>query len=560
MAEDLVLKVDELSVSFLKENESISAVRDVSFSLRKGQKLGVVGESGSGKSVTSLTILNLLTGHTTARGSGEILFTDSEKQLNLTDLSDNEIRKIRGNRISMVFQEPMSSLNPVIRCGKQVKEILDIHNILEPEKRKQYILDLFEELALPDVERIYRSFPHELSGGQLQRVNIAMALAPRPDIIICDEPTTALDVTVQAQILDLLDATVRKYGIALIFISHDLDVIARLCDSVIVMYQGQVVESGPLPITFQDPKHSYTQALLTCKPTADNRNFVLPTVSSIMDHSYVAAKRKGRSYEDSPIVLETKNLSVHFTSRKGLFFGKSQKVKAVNTVTLQLLRNECLGVVGESGSGKSTMAYCLSGLIEQTAGEIFYKGKLLTHDLFSTDTQLRTDIQLIFQDPYGSLNPRMSVGESIEEPIQYHKIVPQSQVRSKMLELLEQVGLNSNFASRYPHQLSGGQRQRVCIARALSVNPKILICDESVSALDVSVQAQILNLLDQLKSQLDLSMIFISHDLAVVHYICDRVIVLKDGVVVEENSAEKIMHHPVHPYTQNLINSIPARE
>lgn len=555
--DDNILEVSQLRVTFQQEHELTLAVDNVSFSLRKKQALGIVGESGSGKSVTSLSILNLLSGHTSNQTQGSILFDDNGDKIDLLSIEDKALYKIRGLRISMVFQEPMSSLNPVRKCGDQVKEVLDVHDIGLKNQRKNVVLDLYRQVSLPDVDRVYNSYPHELSGGQLQRVNIAMALAAKPDIIICDEPTTALDVTVQSQIIALLKDIVASQDISLIFITHDLDVVADICDSVIVMYQGKIVEEGLLPDLFLSPKHAYTQALLTCKPSKENRGMILPTVDQIVQKTYVPTQRVKHELDGAEDIIEVTDLSVHFPVKKTSFFGPRSHVKAVDQVSFSLRFREILGIVGESGSGKSTVANCIAGLIDPTAGQITYRGKDISPFILSKNRDLRTKIQLVFQDPYSSLNPKMSIGAAIKEPLRFHSIVPKDQLDMEVARLMDQVGLDASFVGRYPHQLSGGQRQRVCIARALSIRPELLICDESVSALDVSVQAQILNLLDDLRSKLDVSILFISHDLSVIHYLCDRVLVMKEGQVVERGTADQIMDDPQDPYTQRLINSLP---
>lgn len=554
---DLLLRVSGLNVSFDNRGATTVAVDDVSFDLRRKQRLGIVGESGSGKSVTSLSILNLLRTNPNTRNQGSVVYYGEQKGQELLTAGETTLYKIRGRKISIVSQEPMSTLNPVRRCGDQAKEVLDVHDIGDKTDRKNKITNLFKQVSLPDVERIYDSYPHQLSGGQLQRVNIAMALASDPDIIICDEPTTALDVTVQSQIINLLKEVVQSQDVALIFISHDLDVVADICDSVVVMYQGKIVEQGILPDTFVSPNHPYTKALLSCKPTKSNRDKLLPTVEKIMADEYVTEKRKKVSIGLKDIAISVQELSVHFPNKRTSLFGPKSYVKAVDDLSFDIRQSEILGIVGESGSGKSTVANCLAGLIEPTSGKMLYKGNKLSKRILSQDRKLRTSIQLVFQDPYSSLNPKMTIGAAIKEPLRYHNIVSKDRLEAELVSLLLQVGLDASYVERYPHQLSGGQRQRVCIARALSVRPDVLICDESVSALDVSVQAQILNLLDQLRIDLQLTILFISHDLSVVHYLCDQVIVMKDGKIVERGSADTVMNHPEHKYTKKLIDSLP---
>ena len=549
-----ILTVDGLNVRFRNGDQSTAAVKNLSFNLYPGDKLGVVGESGSGKTVTSLSILNLLSNQGGVETEGSIAFSTYN---NLLSLPSQIIRTIRGRKISMVFQEPMSSLNPVRKCGNQVAEILKVHNLGNKATHKQSILELFRQVSLPDVERMYDSYPHELSGGQLQRINIAMALATEPDIIICDEPTTALDVTVQSEILGLLDRINRETNIAIIFISHDLDVIASLCNRIIVMYKGEIVEEGSLPECFENPQHAYTKALIACKPSPGKKSISLPTVGDMLSGEFQPVARKIKPASDTKI-LTVEDLTVRFAKKKKTLFSSTEYVTAVDSVSFEMFQGECLGIVGESGSGKSTVANCLSGLIQANEGTMNYDGQEISRRILSGNRDLRRRIQLVFQDPYSSLNPRMSVGNALREPLLFHNVVPVEKVKSKVSEYLSMVGLDDSYSSRYPHQLSGGQRQRVCIARALTVEPDLLICDECVSALDVSVQAQILNLLDHLKNLLGLNMIFISHDLNVVHYICDRILVMKEGRIVERGTYDKILDHPENEYTMKLIKSMPG--
>ena len=552
-----LLEVDGLDVTFSSSSGNAHAVKDAKFILYKGDRLGVVGESGSGKTVTSLSILNLLSEVGNNKTNGKIIYHSADSQIDLLTAGSDILRTIRGRRIAMIFQEPMSSLNPVRRCGPQVVEMLKIHSIGEKSEWKEIVLELFDNVALPDRERMYDSYPHELSGGQLQRINIAMALAADPEIIICDEPTTALDVTIQKEILVLLKNINEERGIALIFISHDLDVVTQLCKRVIVMYNGEIVEEGELPDTFNNPKHPYTKALMACKPTRQNRNLKLPTVQEILDNRYKETNRIVNREEKTESILKIENLTVKFQKKKNTIFSKKTYLTAVDDVSFELHKGEVLGIVGESGSGKSTIANCISGLVNPTSGKMTFFDQSLSSEVLSTNIEMRKKIQLIFQDPYSSLNPRMTIGNAIKEPLVYHKIVSKTEAEAKVTELLNVVGLEESFKKRYPHQLSGGQRQRVCIARALTVEPALLICDECVSALDVSIQAQILNLLDELRSALELSFLFISHDLNVVQYICDRILVMKEGKIVESGVPIEILSSPKHSYTQKLISSMP---
>ena len=557
MEKNRLLHIQDLSVSFRTKSGDTDAVNNVNIVLRAGDCLGVVGESGSGKSVTSLSILNLIYPNPNAVVSGKVLRYHDESSMDLLQLDEKALSEIRGNDISMVFQEPMSSLNPVKRCGSQIEEVLEIHNIVAKANRKERVLELIHSVELPDAERIYRSYPHELSGGQLQRVNIAMALAGDPKIMICDEPTTALDVTVQKKIIELLKRIVTERDIALIFVCHDLDLVAELCNRIVVMYNGDVVEQGQLPDTFHKPQSDYTRALLACRPKPSYNDIRLPTVDRIISGQYEPVKRPIADIDKNNAVLTVENLVVKYRTNPLAIFQKKKYLTAVDEVSFTLYKGAVLGIVGESGSGKSTVAKCICGVIPASEGLITYEGRTIDSQVLSSDKTLRRKIQIIFQDPYGSLNPRMRIGQAILEPIKYHKLHP-GQARERVIQLLGDVGLNESYFDRYPHQLSGGQRQRVCIARALSVEPEILICDESVSALDVSVQSQILNLLDGLRSKYQLSIIFISHDLSVIHYISDEVIVMKNGKIVERGSADQIISTPQESYTKELISSMPV--
>ena len=556
MAKSKLLHIQDLSVRFSTKTGETDAVNGVNIELYEGDCLGVVGESGSGKSVTSLSILNLIYPNPNAVTTGKVIRYSDESSTDLLQLDEQALSDIRGNDISMVFQEPMSSLNPVKRCGSQIEEVLEIHNIVPKDQRKSKVLELIDSVELPEAERIYRSYPHELSGGQLQRVNIAMALAGDPKIMICDEPTTALDVTVQKKIIQLLKRIVIEKNIALIFVCHDLDLVNELCNKVVVMYKGDVVEQGMLPDTFRDPQSDYTQALLACRPKPSYNEIQLPTVDKVMSGIYKEEKRPQAEIDRDQIVLIVTDLTVNYRTNPLAIFQRKQYLKAVDNVSFKLYKGSVLGIVGESGSGKSTVAKCICGVIPASEGQIIYDGRAIDGRVLSSDKNLRRQIQIIFQDPYGSLNPRMTIGQAILEPISYHKLRP-GNAKERVLELLNEVGLDEEYYDRYPHQLSGGQRQRVCIARALSVEPQILICDESVSALDVSVQSQILNLLDSLRAKYQLSIIFISHDLSVIHYISDEVIVMKDGKIVERGVADQIITSPQEAYTQELVNSIP---
>ncbi len=547
---DTILRIAHFSLSFSQQHTSVQAVDDISFSLSRGQRLAIVGESGSGKTVSCLSILNLFDESPIAHSSGQILY----EERNLLDTNAPLINKIRGNKIALISQEPMSAMNPITKCGKQLSEMLRLHSNRPINTHKNHILQLLEQVQLSDPERIYQSYSHELSGGQLQRVQIAMALSTDPEIIICDEPTTALDVTIQQEILTLLAELTDMEDTSLLFISHDLSVVTQLCDSVIVMHEGRIVERGPLPETFSHPQHAYTRALLQSRPTIKNQNKVLPTVTEIISGQYQERPRPVRQLGEEPI-LTVKSLTKTFDKKNHLFSRSSQTVVATDDVSFELRRGEVLGIVGESGSGKSTIARCIAGLYEYE-GQISYLGKAVNPKSYQADLELRQKVQMVFQDPYSSLNPKMKIGPSLVEIIRQHQKVSKSVAKSKAIEWLHSVGLDETYYDRYPDGLSGGQRQRVCIAKCLCTQPEILICDEAVSALDVSVQALILNLLDQLIYELGLTILFISHDISVVRYISDRVLVMKEGQIVESGETHSVLDSPQNAYTQRLVDAV----
>ena len=568
---DTLLTVKQLSVSFRNEKEWITAVEDVSFTLCRNQTLGIVGESGSGKSVTSLAIMQLLPKGYSRIHQGEIIFTGNDDQpLSLQNIPEKNMRKIRGSRISMIFQEPMTSLNPVMRCGKQITESVKLHLGYSPKKARTYVMELFSEVMLPDPARIFRAYPHQLSGGQKQRVMIAMAIACRPDVLIADEPTTALDVTVQKNILLLLKSLQQKHNMGLIFISHDLGVIAEIADKVVVMNKGKVVESGSAQDIFRHPQHPYTRGLIACRPPLDKRLKRLPVVSDFMDGSSLHIADAGvvsdeerkishqQLYQQKPL-LNVEGLKVYFGKQPGFFNRNPQVFKAVDEVSFQVYRGETLGLVGESGCGKTTLGRSIIRLIEPTEGKVIYDDINLTQLKPEMLRKMRQRIQIIFQDPYSSLNPRLTIGEAIMEPMVAHNIGKnRTERKSRALDLLKRVGMESNTFERFPHQFSGGQRQRISIARALAINPEFIICDESVSALDVSVQAQVLNLLNELKNEFGFTYIFISHDLSVVRFMSDRILVMRKGKIVETGEADMLYNHPKESYTRELIGAIPG--
>ena len=581
MQKEVLLEVKNLVTEFKSDGEFVKAVNDVSFTIHKGETIGIVGESGSGKSVTALSIMQLIPNPPGRIFGGEMLYHTKQKGVvNLRNVSAEEMRSFRGNEIAMIFQEPMTSLNPVYTCGNQVMEVILLHQKISRKEAKNKTIKLFEQVQLPDPERVFNVYPHQISGGQKQRVMIAMAMSCNPRILIADEPTTALDVTVQKTILDLMLQLQREQDMGIMFITHDLGVIAELADKVIVMYKGKVVEQGPVLEIFSNPKHPYTKSLLACRPPLEKRLMRLPVSSDFMStdaegnmleipttvseaiNSVIISKEQRKAehkelYSRSKI-LEVQNLKTYFPNNK-TFFGRTlDYVKAVDDVTLDVYEGETLGLVGESGCGKTTLGRTILRLNEPTEGKIFFQRNDLMRLKPEDMRQLRKDMQIIFQDPYSSLNPRITIGEALMEPMQVHNILANNnQRKEKVHELLKKVGLTERHYNRYPHEFSGGQRQRVCIARALSLNPKFIICDESVSALDVSVQAQVLNLLNDLKREFKFTYIFISHDLSVVKFMSDRMVVMNKGKIEEIGDADEIYLNPQSQYTKNLINSIP---
>ncbi len=580
---DKLLEIKNLVTEFRTEDETVKAVNNVSFTLHKGETIGIVGESGSGKSVTSLSAIRLIPNPPGRIAEGQILFHSSEGIKNLVQLSEKEMREIRGNEIAMIFQEPMTSLNPVYTCGDQVMEAIILHQKIDKSEAKEKTIELFKKVELPRPEVMFDSYPHQLSGGQKQRVMIAMAMSCNPSVLIADEPTTALDVTVQKTILELMMQLQEQYDMGILFITHDLGVIAELADKVVVMYKGKIVEQGNVLDIFTKPQHPYTKGLLACRPPLNKRLHWLPTVSDFMSEdssgkmtqttksveeviNSVVVKHEelkahyDKIYANEPL-LEIKNLKTYFPINKN-FFGKAKDyVRAVDDVSFDVYPGETLGLVGESGCGKTTLGRTILKLIEPTAGQILYKGRDITMLSQKEMREYRKEMQIIFQDPYSSLNPRITIGEAIMEPMRVHGILANDEERkAKVIELLKRVSLNEQHFYRYPHEFSGGQRQRIGIARALALNPKFIICDESVSALDVSVQAAVLNLLNELKKEFNFTYIFISHDLSVVKFMSDRMVVMNKGKIEEMGMADDIYYNPKTPYTQKLISAIPKGE
>jgi peptide/nickel transport system ATP-binding protein len=580
MQTDTILTVNQLQVDFKSDEGIFNAVRDVSFQLQQGETLGIVGESGSGKSVTALAIMGLL--GQTGRVKGEVLFHTEAEQVNLTTLHPNRMRQYRGDRIAMIFQEPMTSLNPLFTCGFQIVEAIQLHQKVTKAQAEAQAIQLLTEVQLPSPEQMIKRYPHELSGGQLQRVMIAIAISCNPAILIADEPTTALDVTVQATILDLLKQIQRDRQMSIIFITHDLGVIARIADRVAIMYKGKIVEYGDTLTVFRHPEHPYTKGLVTCRPQPELRRKYLPTISDYMEEvdgkiidkhpdesrfqqtiTVAEAEERLQTLQAHVPLLRVENMWVQFPER-GVWGMTRRYVTAVNDVSFEVYPGETLGLVGESGCGKTTLARAILQLIKPMANsKVWFDGQEVTRIQGRQLQRLRREMQIVFQDPFGSLNPRMSVGEAIAEPLIIHSenvtvFQNKQQRQERVAYLLERVGLSASDIGRYPHEFSGGQRQRICIARALALNPKLIVADESVSALDVSVQAQVLNLLKELQTEFGLTYIFISHDLSVVKFMSDRIMVMNRGKVEEIDTAEQIYSQPQTAYTQKLIGSIPT--
>ena len=576
-----LLKVNNLRIDFCRDNKWQETVHGIDFEVFEGKTLGIVGESGSGKSVSNLAVMQLLNRRMSRISADSILLEDRD----ISKLNDNEMTEIRGKKIAMIFQEPMTSLNPVFKCGFQVMEAINLRQEVykttsqrakarsqcQSSTAKEKVLELFRKVMLPNPEVIFDKYPHELSGGQKQRVMIAMALVSNPKVLIADEPTTALDVTVQKEILKLLKDLQSENGMGMIFITHDLGVISEIADDVIVMNKGEIVERGKVDDILSNPQHPYTKGLIACRPPLEYRLERLPIVKEFLDGKWLdnnqikdellvtdEERRKHHEflYSQEPI-LKVQNLKTWYPLRKGVFGRTYDYIKSVDDVSFDVYPSETLGLVGESGCGKTTLGRSILRLVEPTSGNIIFEGRDITKFNNNELREYRKQAQIIFQDPYSSLNPRICIGEAIAEPMMVHNIENDAKKRrERVCNLLEEVGLEASHYQRYPHEFSGGQRQRICIARALAVNPKIIICDESVSALDVSVQAQVLNLLNRLKKDFHFTYIFISHDLSVVRFMSDRVLVMYNGKLQEMNEADELFNNPQTDYTKKLIAAI----
>ena len=552
------LSVKNLQTEFKTKDLFVKALKGVSFDIQAGEALGVVGESGSGKSVTALSIMRLIPQPPGAITDGQIRLEGKD----LLTYSEKQMRQIRGNRISMIFQEPMTSLNPVFTVGYQIDEALILHQCMNKKEAREKTIDLLDQVGIVNPSGRVNSYPHEMSGGQRQRVMIAMAIACHPDLLIADEPTTALDVTIQKQIIELIQSLQEKMKMGVMFISHDLGIIAEIAQRVLVMYEGKIVEEGKTSEIFKNPKQAYTKGLIACRPKLDMKTARLPMISDFVEGKEEALiklpLKEKKTFSAEPL-LEVKNLKKYFPLQKS-FFGKALSyIKAVDDISFEIQKGSTMGLVGESGCGKTTLGRTILHLIQPSNGSVLYNktdiSKLKKKELKA----MRRKMQIIFQDPYASLNPRMTIGTSIMEPMIIHKLYPDKEQRiSRVESLMEQVGLDKNMKNRYPHEFSGGQRQRICIARAIAIKPEFIVCDESVSSLDVSIQAQILNLLKELQEKMNLTYIFISHDLTVVKFISDKIAVMNKGKLVEYNDSDEIYRNPKNPYTKKLIEAIPS--
>ncbi len=562
-----LLSVQNLCIDFNTADKGVTAVKNISFTVAAGEMVAIVGESGSGKSVTALSLLKLLPSKTSVKGKLFFLSKGKER-LDLLEATGKVMTTIRGKEIAMIFQEPMSSLNPLLTCGYQMIEAIQLHEHISREAAKNKAIDLFKKVNLPFPETIINRYPHQLSGGQKQRVMIAMAISCNPSLLIADEPTTALDVTVQKTILQLIKELQLQMGLGVVFITHDLSMVSEIADSVIVMYQGEIVEQGMASEVLQNPKHPYTKALMACRPSLHQKGERLPVVSDFLvsqnksnEQPILLESHSIGLMNSNPdeIVLQVEDLTMHYFEKKSWFKKSTPITKALDGINLTIKKGEIVGLVGESGCGKTTLVKAILQLIKPSSGKIILNGMNLTELSKMAMRSIRKDLQIVFQDPYGSLNPRLTIGAAIEEPLKVHGIFKtQEQRKNRVLELLDKVKLQPEHFNRYPHEFSGGQRQRICIARALALNPSFLIFDESVSALDVSVQAQVLNLLNDLRLEFGFTAIFISHDLSVVRYISDRILVMEKGKIIEAGNSDDIWFSPQNEYTKKLISAIPG--
>lgn len=556
-----LLQIKNLSVHFTTEQTQTTAVDHLTFTVNRGEIVALVGESGSGKSVTSLSILQLLP-TPPASYSGQILFTPENETVNLLTLADKALQRIRGNQIAMIFQEPMTSLNPVMRCGRQVMETIRQHKNISRDAAKKQTIEWFSKVKLPNPEEVFNKYPHQLSGGQKQRVMIAMAMCCNPSLLICDEPTTALDVTVQKTVLQLIKELQQEQNMGVVFITHDLGVVYEIADRIAILYKGELLEQNNARALFKHPHHPYTKALLACRPALHSKGDRLPVVADFLEGKEKLEKLQPPIIQTQPnqkqeVLVEVKQVTVRFPTRTNLMGRHTAYFTAVNEVNLEIYKGETLGLVGESGSGKSTLGRALLRLVMPDSGAIFIHQKNIAQLSKHEMKTMHKEVQLVFQDPYSSLNPRLTIGDAIAEPLKVHRFNTRNKNNQTVTELLDKVGLPSHYSRRYPHEFSGGQRQRIVIARALALHPSLLVCDESVSALDVSVQAQVLNLLNDLKKDLGLTLLFISHDLSVVRYMSDRIAVMNAGQIVELGDAEAVYLQPKSVYTKSLLQSIP---
>lgn len=571
-----LLKIENLSLELRRDTNWNPILHHINLSLEEGETLGIVGESGSGKSVTALSVMQLLNPKIARYPSGHIYFKNQDNDdaplLDILKAPESVMQTLRGNQIGMIFQEPMTSLNPVIRCGQQITEQILLHTKATEKEAKEQVLSLFEEVRLPRPTQIFDSYPHELSGGQKQRIMIAMAMSCHPKLLIADEPTTALDVTIQKNILELIRNLQQKHGMSVLFITHDLGVMAEIADRTIVMYKGKITEENSVRNIFLNPQHPYTKQLIACRPSMTQRLRKLPQVSDfeeskesemqeVIEKLVVTPEERKRAHQNlytNDKIISINNLNKVYKVRKHKLFEKQQYFQALSNINLEIYEGETLGLVGESGCGKTTLGRSMLRLIEPSSGEVYYRGKNIVNLSASEMRKMRKDMQIILQDPYSSLNQRLTIGEALMEPMRVHNILQNDKERKRrVIELLERVSLNESHFYRYPHEFSGGQRQRISIARALAVNPKFIICDESVSALDVSVQAQVLNLLNELKKEFHFTYIFISHDFSVVKFMSDRIAVMQQGKIVEIGEADSLCSNPQTDYAKNLINAIP---